>query len=421
MESRKNKQLHTLCHDKILSDDVLFKHRKPCDKTVPQRGGDKDFSPDDSWLQAKRLEKFYEERRNVLAEPRVERLGSIVTGEWNPDIQLVELHKEMGKFWSSMGFTDKNRKWLHPEEALFLMETVSISSLSQGLPVSIQQAYAVFLKNLGFEEYLVYAHLKRIGYVVLRHQGRFEKEGDNSKSTVYNNWNFKDIIFPDYGDPLNVQFGGGVPQRYFPPGIPSFSLEKVDREQVLKQRLKLQKNQQTGVKYGQELDSSNLVFSCENPIKKISASNWREYKERLRESLESQSLTFQSTLEQVVPLVRPEDATDTISVLKKLQIIPQWEGSPESANKTEERPGLPKVSYDVFKPDAKFRKSNPGVPDHRVCVVRSEEDPPSLSALTSLYSYYDDDIPLHWAVVDNGEIAFYSFSQISFPTQVFMG
>lgn len=137
------------------------------------------------------------------------------------------------------------------------------------------------------------------------------KEGDNSKSTVYNNWNFKDIIFPDYGDPLNVQFGGGVPQRYFPPGIPSFSLEKVDREQVLKQRLKLQKNQQTGVKYGQELDSSNLVFSCENPIKKISASNWREYKERLRESLESQSLTFQSPLEQVVPLVRPEDATDT--------------------------------------------------------------------------------------------------------------
>lgn len=58
----------------MYSDDVLFKHRKPCDKTVPQRGGDKDFSPDDSWLQAKRLEKFYEERRNVLAEPRVERL-----------------------------------------------------------------------------------------------------------------------------------------------------------------------------------------------------------------------------------------------------------------------------------------------------------------------------------------------------------
>jgi hypothetical protein len=56
------------------SDEELFKQRKPCDKTVPQRGGEKDFAPDESWLQAKRLEKFYEERRAVLAESRVERV-----------------------------------------------------------------------------------------------------------------------------------------------------------------------------------------------------------------------------------------------------------------------------------------------------------------------------------------------------------
>lgn len=50
----------------------------------------------------------------MLAEPRVERIGSLVTGEWNPDIQLVELHKEMGKFWSTMGFTDKSKKMVIP-------------------------------------------------------------------------------------------------------------------------------------------------------------------------------------------------------------------------------------------------------------------------------------------------------------------
>lgn len=52
---------------------------------------------------------------------------------------------------------------------------------------------------------------------------------------------------------------------------------------------------------------------------------------------------------------------------------------------------------------------------------RSKEDPPSLSNITSLYGYYDDAVPLHWAVVDDGEIAFYSFENISFPTQIFMG
>lgn len=54
-------------------------------------------------------------------------------------------------------------------------------------------------------------------------------------------------------------------------------------------------------------------------------------------------------------------------------------------------------------------------------IGRSEEDPPSLSSITSLYGYYDDEVPLHWAVVDDGEIAFYSFDNISFPTQIFMG
>lgn len=40
---------------------------------VPQHGGTKDFEPDGSWLQAKRLEAFYEEQQCVLAEPRVEK------------------------------------------------------------------------------------------------------------------------------------------------------------------------------------------------------------------------------------------------------------------------------------------------------------------------------------------------------------
>ncbi|XP_062566451.1 tRNA-splicing endonuclease subunit Sen54-like [Saccostrea cucullata] len=563
MESRENKQEQNighnhLCSDKVLCDEELFKHRKPTDKTVPQRGGDKDFSPDDSWLQAKRLEKFYEERRAVLAEPRVERIGSLVTGEWNPQLQLVELHKEMGKFWSCMGFSDKSRKWLYPEEALFLMETNTLEVCYKGLPVSIQQAYTEFLKNFRFEEYLVYAHLRRIGYVVLRHQGRLlstkyermikldkhinlkkrkktqvtatknketadtpqkkvrlsdngessedsktqlreipntckpmeddasdsvvesddlenkhigvkgrldnltvkEKEkknfqatgvgqvqqnfeesmGNNSndvdigekdgecKATRYSVWNFEEIKFPDISDidsfaDLQLE---EIPQRYLPEGIPPLSRVKVDVEQFFKQRTQSQKFQNSKVKYGQDLDFFDLTFSCDvvQPVKKVSASNWREYKEKMLETVKGEN--FISPVEhlwmdEVTPLVRPGDAKNTISVLEKLKVIQTWDNKSVSSNNTAAKPEIPKVSYDVYKPDAKFRKSNPGVPDHRICVVGSDEDPPSLSTLTSIFSYYDDEVPLHWAVVDEGEIAFYSFSQISLPTQVFMG
>jgi hypothetical protein len=54
--------------------DELFKQRRPLDKSVPQKGGTKDFRPQGSWLEDKRIQKLHEERTEVLAEQRVERL-----------------------------------------------------------------------------------------------------------------------------------------------------------------------------------------------------------------------------------------------------------------------------------------------------------------------------------------------------------
>ena len=51
----------------------LFKYRQGLDKSIPQRGGEKDYMPDGSWLQEKKLENVNLERHQVLAEPRVQR------------------------------------------------------------------------------------------------------------------------------------------------------------------------------------------------------------------------------------------------------------------------------------------------------------------------------------------------------------
>lgn len=40
-----------------------------------------------------------------------------------------------GKFWAHMGFTDEKRNWLFPEEALFLIEAVSITLISLTIKV----------------------------------------------------------------------------------------------------------------------------------------------------------------------------------------------------------------------------------------------------------------------------------------------
>lgn len=57
----------------IFSAKELFQWRKKENLSVPQRGGAKEFEPDGSWLQDKRLKVFHEEHLSVLAEPRVEK------------------------------------------------------------------------------------------------------------------------------------------------------------------------------------------------------------------------------------------------------------------------------------------------------------------------------------------------------------
>ncbi|XP_045212212.2 tRNA-splicing endonuclease subunit Sen54-like [Mercenaria mercenaria] len=158
----------------MLSAKELFKYRTGLEQIMPPKGGDKEYLPDGSWLQDKCIESFNRERERVLSEPRVVRSHDLVKGEWKPDIGLLELFHEMRNFWEHMGFVDKKRKWLYPEEALFLIETGVLEMWYQGLPVSIQEAYSTLIgEKLQLEYYQVYAHLRRIGYVVLRHQGRY--------------------------------------------------------------------------------------------------------------------------------------------------------------------------------------------------------------------------------------------------------
>ena len=46
---------------------------------------------------------------------------------------------------------------------------------------------------------------------------------------------------------------------------------------------------------------------------------------------------------------------------------------------------------------------------------RQEDPPPSLREMQQLGRQGCDGVPLNWAVVDNGDIAFYSFNLVDLP------
>ncbi|XP_051571593.1 tRNA-splicing endonuclease subunit Sen54-like [Myxocyprinus asiaticus] len=155
-------------HHELLSPSELFQARSRSHK-IPLKG-QKDFLPSGSEQQRARLQQSLDEHWTLLAEERVERLGNLVKAAWIPEERLVELQSPAGKFWQTMGFSDRGKQYLHPEEALYLMECGNVQVFYRDLPLSIQEGYECFLScdTITLHQYQVFGHLKRLGYVVNR-------------------------------------------------------------------------------------------------------------------------------------------------------------------------------------------------------------------------------------------------------------
>lgn len=78
-----------------------------------------------------------------------------------------------------------------------------------------------------------------------------------------------------------------------------------------------------------------------------------------------------------------------------------------------------KIDFNVYQADAvaKFKKTNPGKPYVRMCVQSFDEQIPSLRALKQV-TCQSGDVPVVFALVDHGEIAFYSLKEFKLPVDV---
>ncbi|MCJ8739501.1 hypothetical protein PDJAM_G00047940 [Pangasius djambal] len=158
--------------NELLSLSELFQRWSQSLK-IPVRG-QKEFLPNDSVQQKACLQKTLDEHWMLVTEERVERVGNLVNAEWIPEEKLVKLQSPAGKFWQTMGFCDRGKQCLFPEEALYLMECGSVQVFYQDLPLSIQEGYESFLsaETVTLLQYQVFGHLKRLGYVVNRFDTR---------------------------------------------------------------------------------------------------------------------------------------------------------------------------------------------------------------------------------------------------------
>ncbi|XP_053674328.1 uncharacterized protein LOC128724631 [Anopheles nili] len=117
------------------------------------------------------LAQMKDQLHRLLLQERVNKSESISEGVWENDKRRIRIIQVEGK-WLSYGYEDSTGKFLECYEALFLMEMNRLLVKWNGIVVSIEQAYSLFLGQPGsltLEEYQVYSILNRSSYYVLRY------------------------------------------------------------------------------------------------------------------------------------------------------------------------------------------------------------------------------------------------------------
>ncbi|KAG5202861.1 tRNA-splicing endonuclease subunit Sen54 isoform X2 [Ovis aries] len=508
---------------RVLSAPELFAARSRSQK-LPQRShGPKDFLPDGSEAQAERLRLCRQELWQLLAEERVERLGSLVAAEWKPEEGFVELKSPAGKFWQTMGFSEQGRQRLHPEEALYLLECGSIQLFHQDLPLSIQEAYQLLLTEdtVTFLQYQVFSHLKRLGYVVRRFQpssvlspyerqlnldsgaqcleGKRKRRSSSSQSinkkpkALQNplqgmdgtpespaacspppqnhnscrpeekpqesnpvkspvgplqllgslepcpglgregaqcspengkiedgvmgackpRWNFEQISFPNMAaDSRHTLLLAPAPEL-----LPANVAGRETDAESWCQRLNQRKEKLSRRERERQAEAQHFCEDVNADPQVQRCSSWREYKQLLqrRHLQKTQSRPPHLWDQPVTPLLSPGQADSPAMVLQQISVL-QTTHLADGGARLLEKPGGLEISFDVYQADAvaTFRKNNPGKPYVRLCISGSDELVPDLCTLKRL-SYQSGDVPLIFALVDHGDISFYSFRDFTLP------
>lgn len=249
---------------------------------------------------------------------------------------------------------------------------------------------------------------------------RVLKDDDETlcKIFMYPKWNFQEYNFPNIAHLMRVTcprpadsvtiplFGEPLPGGNF-----DFDIQEY-RETVMSQH-KFCRNSKG------PMERLEFSFVENYQHEKKAAKNWTDYKkicdlEKQKKSGSPLEFLWQG---EVKPLVAPEDATSTGAILDKLQIVKHAEFHVSSmAERPTTCPEKWTVVFDVYQPNANFKKTNPGIPYFRVCVCGTDEDPPTVSDVIQFSKYFADDVPVNWAVVDNGEISFYIFRGVNIPS-----
>jgi hypothetical protein len=109
--------------------------------------------------------------RKAIDMPRAARLKHLTVADWDGARAMARVVTPRGNAVQSMGVFIDGAQWIFPEEAVYLVDRAQLDMRVDGVPASLQRAWALMLEGptaITLDQYCAFAHLRRIGYVVRR-------------------------------------------------------------------------------------------------------------------------------------------------------------------------------------------------------------------------------------------------------------
>ncbi|TKS91311.1 tRNA-splicing endonuclease subunit [Collichthys lucidus] len=226
-------------------------------------------------------------------------------------------------------------------------------------------------------------------------------------------WDFGSIPFPDLGSSGHHSSSLSPPDPSLLPG--SLAVGACDvapwRRRINLREVKMSSKEQT-----RDKDKHRWDINRDREVRRCR--NWAEYRELLaRREGKRKGRPAHLWNREVTPLHDPtrpittEELLDKISVTESTHLL---EGASRLKASDEWR-----ICFNVYQPDtvADFKKSSPGKPYSRMCVCSFDGPVPDLRAV-KLLAFQSGDVPVVFAVVDHGDISFYTFKDFQLPTDV---
>ncbi|XP_074116862.1 tRNA-splicing endonuclease subunit Sen54 isoform X1 [Sminthopsis crassicaudata] len=257
--------------------------------------------------------------------------------------------------------------------------------------------------------------------------GRTLKEGEGSWCTAMDDngsdrgckprWDFEKISFPNMAcDRPHTLLLAPAPEL-LPGNVTAREIDAAPWCQKLNQRKeklsRREKEQQRGTApFRNDVNADPEVRRC---------TSWRAYKELLQRRWQRKTWNRPPNLwdQPVTPLLNPGQAANPATVLQKISLLQTTHLTDGVDGRLLEKSGDMEISFDIYQADSvsSFRKNDPGKPYARMCISGFDEPVPDLRTLKRL-SFQSGDVPLIFALVDHGDIAFYSFRDFTLPVDL---